>query len=24
LHEAIFTTYSHLADCLEENQVCVN
>jgi gamma-glutamyl:cysteine ligase YbdK (ATP-grasp superfamily) len=24
LHEAIFTTYSHLADCLEKNQVCVN
>ncbi len=22
LHEAIFTTYSHLADCLEKNQVC--
>jgi gamma-glutamyl:cysteine ligase YbdK (ATP-grasp superfamily) len=24
LHEAIFMTYSHLADCLEKNQVCVN
>jgi len=24
LHEAIFTTYSRLADCLEKNQVCVN
>jgi hypothetical protein len=24
LHEAIFMTYSHLADCLEKNQVCVS
>jgi gamma-glutamyl:cysteine ligase YbdK (ATP-grasp superfamily) len=24
LKEAIFTTYSHLADCLEKNHVCVN
>ncbi len=24
LHEAIFAVYSRLADCLEENQVCVN
>jgi gamma-glutamyl:cysteine ligase YbdK (ATP-grasp superfamily) len=24
LKEAIFTTYSRLADCLEKNQVCVN
>jgi len=24
LEEAIFTVYSHMADCLEKNQVCVN